>query len=333
MKLNTFYLLLVLILSGCTTIENGLFATGLAVERTMSGFEEKSIQLSDHQWHYLESGELSQPTILLLHGFGADKDNWVRMSRHLQGFRIIAPDLPGHGESSFNGNLFYGFDVQSRRLAEFVDALQLSEFTLVGNSMGGAVAALYAYRHPQKVTSLVLIDAVGFYGDEASELEQRLNNGKSNPLIVRDDEAYQEFLDFVLEDQPFLPWPAKSVLGRKAAQREQANDHIFEHIYQEVEAARYAGGFGHIFSKLLMPTLVIWGEQDRVLDVSSVDKFFDYIPEAEVEILPSVGHAPMIERPAVTANLIQNFWQRQTLLSSQPSGSTSYQDESLSQEY
>ena len=308
------FLLVFLILglvSGCASIENGLFATGLAVERSLAGFDEKEIQLSDHKWHYLESGDPSLPTVILVHGFGADKDNWVRMTRGLEGFHVIAPDLPGHGESSFDGNLFYGFDVQSRRLAEFIDALQLREFHLVGNSMGGAVAALYAYRHPQKVKTLSLIDAVGFYGSEESVLQHRLAKNLSNPLIVRDEDAYQDFLDFVLEDQPFLPWPAKSVLGRKAAQREHANDHIFGHIYQEIEAARYAGGFGHIFSKLLMPALIIWGEEDKVLHVSSVEKFFDYIPNSEVEILPGIGHAPMIERPKLTANLLQDFWRRQ----------------------
>ena len=298
-------------LSGCASIENGIFTAGLAVERTLAGFSEKEIQLSDHDWHYLESGDPSQPTVILVHGFGADKDNWVRMTRGLEDFHVIAPDLPGHGESSFDGNLFYGFDVQSRRLAEFIDALKLSRFHLVGNSMGGAVAALYAYRHPQKVSSLSLIDAVGFYGSEDSVLQRRLAKNLSNPLIVRNEDAYENFLDFVLEDQPFLPWPAKRVLGRKAAQRENKNDHIFEHIYQEIEAARYAGGFGHIFSKLLMPVLIIWGEEDKVLHVSSVEKFFDYIPNSEVEVLPGIGHAPMIECPKLTAFLLQDFWRRQ----------------------
>lgn len=300
-------------LSGCASIEDGIFATGLAVERSLSGFDEKQIQLSDHNWHYLEAGEPSpnQATVVLLHGFGADKDNWIRMSRSLDGYHVIAPDLPGHGDSSFDGNLFYGFDVQSRRLAEFIDAVGLTKFHLVGNSMGGAIAALYAYRHPQKILTLSLIDAVGFYGSEPSELQLRLESQQPNPLIVRDEDGYDAFLDFVLEDHPFLPWPASNVLGRKAVARETANDHIFGHIYQEVEAARYAGGFGHIFSKLLMPTMVIWGEEDRVLDVSGVDKFFDYVPNVDVDILPGIGHAPMIERPEQTSQILQAFWLRQ----------------------
>lgn len=302
-----------IVLSGCASIENGLFAVGLSVERSMAGFDEKSIQLSDHTWHYLEAGDASQPTVLLLHGFAADKDNWIRMTQSLDGYHVIAPDLPGHGDSSFNGNLFYGFDIQSRRLAEFIDALQLSDIQLVGNSMGGAVAALYAYRHPQKVKTLTLIDAVGFYGNQDSVLQKRLAANLTNPLIFREGDSYDAFLDFVLEDKPFLPWPAKSVLGRRALQREQANDHIFNHIYSEIEAARYAGGFGHIFGKLLMPTLIIWGEEDRILHVSSVDKFFDYIPNSEIEILPGIGHAPMVEQPKLTANLLDDFWQRQAM--------------------
>lgn len=302
-----------LFLSGCASIENRIFDVGIAVERSLSGFDEKTLQLSDHTWHYLEAGErhADRPTIVLLHGFGANKDNWVRMSRSLDGYHVVAPDLPGHGDSSFDDDLFYGFDVQSRRVAEFIDAMGLTKFHLVGNSMGGAIAALYAYRHPQKILTLSLIDAVGFYGKEPSELQRRLEANKPNPLIVRDEEEYDDFLAFVMEDQPFLPWPATNVLGRKAAARQTKNDHIFAHIFQEVEAAKYAGGFGHIFSKLLMPTLVVWGEQDRVLHVSGVEQFFDYIPNVDVEILPGIGHAPMIERPEQTSQILQAFWLRQ----------------------
>lgn len=302
---------LALLMTGCASIENGVFATGLAVERSLSGLEKKQIQLSDHHWHYLEGGDPSLPTVVLLHGFAANKDNWIRMVRHLDGYHVIIPDLPGHGDSSFNGDLYYGFDVQSRRLAEFVDALDLPTFHLVGNSMGGAVAALYAYRHPSQVKTLTLIDAVGFYGEEESELQKRLARNEPNPLIIRDEDGFDAFLDFVLADKPFLPWPAASVLGRQAKAREQANDHIFEHIYAEIDAARYAGGFGHIYAKLEMPALIVWGDKDPVLHVSSVNLFFDYLENAEVNVFSGVGHAPMVERPKQTALLLADFWLRQ----------------------
>lgn len=308
MKFLTIVLLSQLLLA-CTTIENSLFNMGVSVERSLSNLEKKQLQLSDHKWVYLEANaNQGKPTIVLLHGFAAEKDNWTRMVRHLKGYHIIAPDLPGHGESTFDGNAFYGFDRQSLRLAEFINALGFTKFHIAGNSMGGAIAALYSYRHPQKVLSLGLIDAVGFYGSEASEFQTLIEQKKKNPLIVRSREDMVNLIDFVMVEPPFIPWPGTNVLARRAMKRAHANEHIFEHIFQESEAAKYAGGFVNIFSKLKVPTYLLWGENDRVLHVSSVDQFFKYMPNLQLDVLPQVGHAPMLEKPEKTALLLNDFW-------------------------
>ncbi|MGK0443552.1 MAG: pimeloyl-ACP methyl ester carboxylesterase [Bermanella sp.] len=282
---------------------------GVSVERSLSDLERKQVEVNGYQWVYLESEEASnKPVVILLHGFAAEKDNWTRMARFLDGFHVIAPDLPGHGETTYLKDDFYGFDQQSLRLADFISALGLTQFHLVGNSMGGAIAALYAYRHPNHVTTLSLIDAVGFYGDEPSELQLLVEQNKPNPLIVRTPQDMSRLMSFAMEKVPFLPWPATDVLADRAMAREQANDKIFEHIYQESESARYSGGFKHIFEKLSMPTYVLWGEEDRVLHVSSVDKFLEHTPKIQTDILPNVGHAPMLEVPEITAELLQAFW-------------------------
>lgn len=304
-----YILALSLLLNACTTIENSLFEMGLSVERSLSNFEKKQIQLSDHNWVYLEANaDQGLPTVVLLHGFAAEKDNWTRMVRHLENYHVIAPDLPGHGESSFDDNAFYGFDKQSQRVAEFINALGLTQFHIAGNSMGGAIAALYAYRHPKSVLSLSLIDAVGFYGDTPSELQLLLENKQKNPLIVRSREDMDILMGFAMHQIPFIPWPGEKVLARRAIKRQNANDQIFKHIYQESEAARYTDAFTNIFSKLNIPAYVVWGEKDRVLHVSSVDKFFQYLPDVQVDVLPEVGHAPMLEVPEKTAQLLADFW-------------------------
>ena len=314
MKIIKILLTLSLFISlfGCASFENSIFEMGLGVERSMAGFEEKQIQLSDHSWVYLESTTDKDapelPVAVLVHGFGADKDNWTRMTQKLHGFHVIAPDLPGHGDSSFDENAQYGFDKQSRRLAEFIDALGLKSFHLVGNSMGGGISALYAYRHPARVKSLALVDAVGFYGDTPSELQHIMEANQKNPLIVRSSDDMEVLMNFAMEQVPFLPWPATNVLSRKAISKEQANDHIFQQISKEAEAAKYSGGFQHVFENLNVPSLVLWGEEDRVLHVSSVDKFFQYMPNVEVEVWPNVGHAPMVEVPEKTAQRLMQFW-------------------------
>jgi len=302
-------------LSGCASFENSVFELGLSAERAMAGFDKHQIQLSDHNWTYLEAGNPLDPTVVLLHGFAADKDNWTRMVQKLEGFHVIAPDLPGHGDSSFDDSQHYGFDKQSLRLAEFVDALGLTRFHLVGNSMGGGIAGLYAYRHPGKVLSLALLDAAGFYGDQPSELQLLIENKQKNPLIVRSPQDMEVLMSFAMEQVPFLPWPATNVLARRAMAKEPANDHIFKNMMQEVEAAKYSGGFTNIFSKLTLPSFVLWGEKDRVIHVSSVDKFLEHMPNVQTDVLPNVGHAPMLEVPELTARLLVEFWQQSSQVS------------------
>jgi pimeloyl-ACP methyl ester carboxylesterase len=298
-----------MLITGCTSFKHSIFEMGLGVERSLSDLDRKVIEVNGYQWVYLESQEAeNKPVVILLHGFAAEKDNWTRMARFLEDFHVIAPDLPGHGETTYVKDDFYGFDQQSLRLADFVRALGLKQFHLVGNSMGGAVAALYAYRHPSQVMTLSLIDAVGFFGDEPSDLEQLLAQNKPNPLIVRSEEDMSRLMSFAMEQVPFLPWPATGVLADRAIAREQANVQIFNQIYKEAQSARYSGGFRHIFEKLTMPTYVIWGEEDRVLHVSSVEKFLEYTPKVQTDILPNVGHAPMLEVPEITAELLQDFW-------------------------
>ncbi len=312
-KIITFTILTILLsqLTGCASMQGAIFDTGLNIERSWSGLDKKHITLSDHTWVYLEAGNASMPTVVLLHGFGADKDNWVRMTRHLEGFHVIAPDLPGHGDSSYNDALYYGMDLQSRRLSEFIDALHLKHFHLVGNSMGGAIASMYAYRHPDKVKTLSLICSVGFVGDEPSEMLKRLARNEKNPIIVQDENEYDALLQFVASKQPTLPWPARSVLGRRAVARLDANQRIFSHIQPEIEVGNLSGGFEAIFSRIKAPTYVLWGEDDKVLHVSSVDKFYRHIPHVETEIIPDIGHVPMIEIPESTAERLQRFWAEQ----------------------
>lgn len=302
-------ILLFVIVTGCSSIKHSMFDMGVSIERSRSDLERKEIQIENFNWVYLESQIPSnKPVVILLHGFGAEKDNWTRMARYLEDFHVIIPDLPGHGETNFIAIESYGFDQQSLRLAKFVDALGLTSFHLVGNSMGGGISALYAYRHPERVNTLSLVDAAGFYGDSKSELELTIVNGEPNPLIVRSKADMERLMHFAMEQVPYMPWPALDVLADRAMAREQTNDIIFKHLLKEAEMAHHAGGFRHAFEKMAMPTYVIWGEEDRVLDVSSVDKFFQYTPDVQVDILPQVGHAPMLEVPEHTAQLLKQFW-------------------------
>lgn len=267
-----------------------------AIERFRSGLEHKSIVIDGETWHYLEGGPAGAPVVLLLHGFGADKDNWTRFSKKLTDqYRVIAPDLPGFGESARHAQRDYSVSAQSDWLHDFAAALKLDRFHLGGNSMGGHIAALYGYRYSSQVESLVLIDNAGITSPNASEMQLALERGE-NPLLTSSAEDFDRLLGFVSYKQPFVPWPAKGVLAQQTFENSAFNRRVFA-SYKDARAV----GLEPILADIRQPVLIIWGEFDRVLDVSSIDVMRPLLPQAKVVVMRNTGHIPMLERPQETA--------------------------------
>lgn len=267
-----------------------------AIERFRSDLEYKSIVMDGETWHYLDGGPTEAPVVLLLHGFAADKDNWTRFSKKLTDqYRVIAPDLPGFGESARHAHGDYSVSAQSDWLHNFAAALKLGRFHLGGNSMGGHIAAFYAYRYSSQVKSLVLIDNAGIISPNASEMELALENGE-NPLLTSSAEDFDRLLGFVSYKQPFVPWPAKGVLAQQTFENSAFNRRVFDR-YKDARAV----GLEPLLTDIRQPVLIIWGEFDRVLDVSSIDVMRPLLPQAKVVVMRDTGHIPMLERPQETA--------------------------------
>jgi len=273
-----------------------------AAERQRSGLDLRSTVVDGETWHYLEGGSPDAPVLLLLHGFGGDKDNWTRFSRTLvEDYRVIAPDLPGFGDSARHADWDYALTAQRDRLERFIAALELSPLHIGGNSMGGHLAALYTHTHPGQVLSLALLNNGGIEAPAQSELMLALGRGE-NPLILSSADDFDRLLAFVSYKPPFVPWPAKGVLAEKTFEYAAFNSYVFDALKDE----RYVP-LEPLLSDIRQPVIVIWGEFDRVLDVSSVEVMKPLLPQAQVIVMPDTGHLPMLERPAATAAHYRTF--------------------------
>lgn len=269
---------------------------GMQAERNRSGLEHKTIQVGSETWHYLTGGSPEAETILMLHGFGGDKDNWTRFAAHLTSdYHVIAPDLPGFGESARHPAWDYSLPPQRSRVHGFVQAMGLKKFHLVGNSMGGHLTALYTHKYPGQVLTMALFNNAGINSPQESDLQKALAQG-DNPLIVEREEDFDRLMNYVAYKQPFIPWPVRGVLARKAVEHSEFN----EYIYQAYKSDRMSG-LEPILADIENPSLILWGEFDRLLHVSSVDVMKPLLPQVEVVIMKDTGHVPMIERPAETA--------------------------------
>ncbi|CZF83252.1 Lipase 1 precursor [Grimontia celer] len=307
-----FYILvfiLLLVIAYVMTPAEKRFEWGVATERKMAGLVLKTTTISEGEVRYLEGG--SGTPLLLLHGFGADKDNWVRMSKHLTGkYRVIAPDLPGFGESLKQPDLNYDVPAQVERLKAFVEAIGLSEFHIGGNSMGGYIAGNYAVEHPEQVLSLWLLNPLGVATSPDSEMFAMLRQQERPAVLVGDAEQYKELLAFAFHKPPFIPGFIIKELAKRAQVSFPLNSQIFQQIHHIDDGqVHFTVPLDTVLEGFHKPTLITWGDNDRVLHVAGADILGKLVPQSEVQVMKDMGHLPMIEAPSQTAKQFLQFHQ------------------------
>ena len=205
-------------------------ATRFAVsaERRLSGLVRKEIELPGGlRYVYLEGG--SGEALMLLHGFGADKDNFTRSARYLTPhYRVIVPDHIGFGESSHPPQADYASIAQAERLRTLAQALGIKTVHLGGSSMGGQIAMAYAARYPAQVASLWLLDPAGVWSAPKSELAKIVVNEGRNPLIARNEQEFAQTYAFVMSDPPFIPRPMLDVMAQERIRNVALAERIFK---------------------------------------------------------------------------------------------------------
>ncbi len=258
------------------------------VERGKAGLEYFEADVNGMNMKYLAGGK--GETLLLIHGFGANKDNWTRVSKYLTPhFSVIAPDLVGFGESARPDGAGYTIMEQMERVKAFADKLNLKSFHLGGSSMGGNISAAFAATYPDYIKSLWLVAPAGVYSSEPSEMSGLLKKGE-NPLIAKDRDGYNGVLDFVFYKKPFIPGPVADAFAAEAIRNKPINDIVFKAIHEKPLAT------DEVLKGCTIPTLVVWGKNDRVLHYSGANILGRNMKNAEVILMDETGHLPMIEK-------------------------------------
>ena len=281
-----------------------LVAIGRALLRRRGGMVQKSIVVDGRNWPYLEGGDASKPLLLLVHGFAGDKDNWSMIAPYLtRDYHVIAPDLPGFGENERNPDLAYDLQAQTARLKAFADALGLSRPHVGGNSMGGWIALRYAIDYPDALASLILLNNAGVNGANESELQKQAANEDYNPLVLANLEDADRLVAMVVHKPPHIPSRLKPVLYADGLKYRDQLDTIFWVNATEGRDHPLNDRLGEV----KVPTLIIWGRHDKLLDVSCVPVLEAGIAGSVSHIFEHVGHVPMIEDPKATAAVIKGF--------------------------
>ncbi|WP_296935182.1 alpha/beta fold hydrolase [uncultured Marinobacter sp.] len=302
LPLNLIFILTVyMLLAACS--RQSIYETAIGLERSSAGLEADTVAVGNLEIAYLRNHQVVDgDTIVMIHGFGANKDNWTRLAGHLtDNFNVYAIDLPGHGDSSKPLDIGYRLEDQAGYVDKIMEALSVESAHIMGNSMGGAITALYAANYPGKVKSAVLFDPAGILEYE-SELVDLVMDG-DNPLIPKQPGDFERLMDFALEKRPFVPWPIMGVMEERAI----ANRDVNEVIFAAIRDAGFESDFRNAITRIQAPVLIIWGKEDRVINYRNGEVFATTIPDARLELMEGIGHAPMVEAPEESAELFRAF--------------------------
>lgn len=274
----------------------------LDLARSKVGLVKKQVKIDDHNIVYLEGGK--GPAILLLHGYTSEKDSWLQFAAYLKDYHVVIPDIPGYGESSKLMDASYNLSNQMSRLHKFAQAVNLKKFHIAGNSMGGFFSGIYAVRYPDEIISVGLFDSGGVMPLEKNELMKMMGKGE-NPLVLKDSGDWPRIMGLVFVNPPSLPYPLKKVSVQKAL----ANRSFYEKALKEIKPDFFS--LEKQLPKIKAPTLILWGDQDRIFDISSVPVFEKGLKNHKTVIIKDCGHAPQAEKPKETAayylDFIKNF--------------------------
>ena len=254
---------------------------------------------------YFENNVSTRPTLVLLHGFEAQKEHWLPLAHALHDrYHLVIPDLIGDGESSKPMEVNYSIGAQARRLHRFILKRKLEHIVLVGNSMGGAIAVWYAAHFP--VDKLILIDPLGME-KERSALE-KMGEARFRKVFLDICQAQdiQRLMRTVFHNPPYIPGVILDYMAREKCRFSDLDKRKASYLYHQ----------GHwVFEKTLpesarritVQTLILWGRDDAVLSFRNAHAFQEAIPHSHLIIIPGAGHVPMIEKPKQTARYFRDF--------------------------
>lgn len=270
-----------------------------AMQRLQAGAEVRSVVVDDHRIVQLEAGPVDAPLVVLLHGFTGAKENWLPLMAELSAtHRVIAPDLPGWGESDRDPGADYGVVAQSERVAAWLGTLPRPPALLVGHSMGGHIAGLVAARHPGRVQRLALLSAAGV-PFAPNEFGRAVLEG-GHPFAVADRPTLDRYLGLVFTDPPIVPWPAdRALIARRIA------EHDFEVAVLDRLRGDEAFAVQPLLGDIRAPTLLLWCDDDRVIDPSSAALFAAGLPESRTVMLAGCGHMPMVAAVSMVAGEVR----------------------------
>ncbi|MBU3582938.1 alpha/beta hydrolase [Polynucleobacter sp. 15G-AUS-farblos] len=269
---------------------------------------EKAVTLEKGSIKYFKMGA-GQP-VLLLHGLFAQKEQWADFACELSdaGFMVYAPDLPGYGQSTGFAIEDYQLTNEADLLHLFVRKLGIPPLHIAGNSMGGAIAAIYSTQYPTEVLSLGFIGApLGIIG--WSPQVRNAIVGGVNPFIPTTNTQFDLEMSFLFAKPPIIPDGVKQQILREYTVNNLHYQKVWNIVNLDLNALEAV-------NKFPKPAFIVWGVEDGIFNIAGrplLDKKFQKPTSYSIA---NASHLIMLEKPVEMASLYRSFlesWQGPTL--------------------
>jgi pimeloyl-ACP methyl ester carboxylesterase len=263
-------------------------AVAIQTGQTQAAVTEKDITIFGQKMHYYEAGT-GPETVVLVHGMGGNGSNWATTMALLSAkYHVVAPDLVGFGKSdkpliNYRPATFADF------LDRFMTEVKIDKAHIVGHSLGGWIATIFASTYPQRVGKLVLLDAAGIFpGKNYDVTRLELLQATTRAQI-------RELLKLVVANS--APLMNDATVDYFLTTRLSAGDGFT--IRALVDSAKRGEDFVDArLANIKAPTLIIWGKQDMLLTVSEGEKLSKGIAGSQFVVIDGAGHGPNVEKPA-----------------------------------
>ncbi len=286
-----------------------LVAVGLVTNALVTSAETKEaragvgqvVELPGDDLHVLDRGPRTAPPIVLIHGYTGSIGWWDRVIPRLaRDHRVVAVDLLGHGDSD-KPREGYSIRQQANAVARALAARGVPPATVVGHSMGGSAAVALAGDHPRAVERLVVLDMATGPPFRQSFIERMSRTEVVGQLLwqLASDGTIRDGYDTAFA--PGYEVPGRFIedfRGMTYSSYEQASRGSREFLEEQ--------GLEERVEALQVPTLIAFGERDRLTDPSAARDYAN-TPRIQKATIAEAGHSPQVERPAETASLIRSF--------------------------
>jgi pimeloyl-ACP methyl ester carboxylesterase len=270
--------------------------------------ELKQVNIAGTPINYVDLGSpgLHEP-VVLVHGLGGQWQNWLEnIPRLAQERRVLALDLPGHGLTPTEGEI--SISGYGRCVDAFCEQLGLGKVALVGNSMGGFVAAEVAIQFPERVSRLVLVSAAGISSADALHMPI-LTIGRLAFAIATNTAAR----DRALASRPITRHASLALVARhpRLLKPDLAYEGLFKGAgkpgFNDALRACLDYDFRDRLPDVKVPTLIVWGEKDAIIPVRDANEFERLISDSRKVVMKDTGHIPMAERPQAFNDVLVDF--------------------------